>query len=676
MTKKSPSTPRCAALVGPYLSGKTTLLEAILSLTGATQRRGSVRDGNTVGDGTPEARARQMSTELSVATTDYLGDSWTFIDCPGSIELLQDSYHALMVCDAAVVVCEPEPQKVLTLAPLLRFLDDHAIPHLLFINKMDNSGTSVRATLEALQALSDRPLVLREVPIRDGEQVTGFVDLVSERAFRWTPGQRSQLISLTEGLGEREQEARTGLLESLADFDDELLEKVLEDITPSADEIYAGLTRDLQEDLIVPVFFGAAESMFGITRLLKALRHEAPEPQKAAARLGVEGEEDACAVVFKTLHAAHTGKLSFVRVLAGEVTDGMTLGGERVAGVSRALGQKLDKQPRAGLGEVVALGRLEGAATGQVLSASASRPAADWPAPITPMFAVAIHAAQRSDEVKLTGALSRLVDEDASLSFGHDPDTGEFLLWGQGEMHLAIAIDRLRNRFHIQVVHHRPQVPYKETIRSGVSQHARHKKQSGGHGEFGDVHVDIGPLPRGSGFTFNDTITGGAVPKQYIPAVETGVREYLQRGPLGFPVVDIAVTLTDGQFHTVDSSEMAFRKAAQLAMREGMPKCDPVLLEPIFSVRIAVPTDFTSRVQRIVAGRRGQILGYEAKTAWNGWDEVSVLLPQSEMHGLIVELRSATLGVGTFAGQFDHLQELSGKLADDVVSQRAQSLAG
>ena len=676
MTKKSPSTPRCAALVGPYLSGKTTLLEAILSLTGATQRRGSVRDGNTVGDGTPEARARQMSTELSVATTDYLGDSWTFIDCPGSIELLQDSYHALMVCDAAVVVCEPEPQKVLTLAPLLRFLDDHAIPHLLFINKMDNSGTSVRATLEALQALSDRPLVLREVPIRDGEQVTGFVDLVSERAFRWTPGQRSQLISLTEGLGEREQEARTGLLESLADFDDELLEKVLEDITPSANEIYAGLTRDLQEDLIVPVFFGAAESMFGITRLLKALRHEAPEPQKAAARLGVEGEEDACAVVFKTLHAAHTGKLSFVRVLAGEVTDGMTLGGERVAGVSRALGQKLDKQPRAGLGEVVALGRLEGAATGQVLSASASRPAADWPAPITPMFAVAIHAAQRSDEVKLTGALSRLVDEDASLSFGHDPDTGEFLLWGQGEMHLAIAIDRLRNRFHIQVVHHRPQVPYKETIRSGVSQHARHKKQSGGHGEFGDVHVDIGPLPRGSGFTFNDTITGGAVPKQYIPAVETGVREYLQRGPLGFPVVDIAVTLTDGQFHTVDSSEMAFRKAAQLAMREGMPKCDPVLLEPIFSVRIAVPTDFTSRVQRIVAGRRGQILGYEAKTAWNGWDEVSVLLPQSEMHGLIVELRSATLGVGTFAGQFDHLQELSGKLADDVVSQRAQSLAG
>ena len=676
MASKSPSAPRCAALVGPYVSGKTTLLESILALTGATQRRGSVRDGNTVGDGSPEARARQMSTELSVATTAYLGDTWTFIDCPGSIELLQDSYHALMIVDAAVVVCEPEPQKVLTLAPLLRFLDDRKIPHLLFINKMDNAGGSVRATLEALQGLSDRPLVLREVPIRDGDRVTGFVDLVSERAFRWQPGERSQLITLPEGMGEREREARAELLESIADFDDELLEKILEDVTPSTEEIYDWLARDLQEDLIVPVFFGAADAMYGITRLLKALRHEAPEPAKTAARLGLGDGDEATAVVFKTLHAAHTGKLSFVRVFAGEVADGMTLGGDRISGVSRALGQKLDKQPRAGIGEVVALGRLEGASTGQVLSVSGKDVAIDWPSPITPMFAVAVHAAQRADEVKLTSALSRLVDEDPSLSFGHDADTGEFLLWGQGEMHLAISIDRLRNRFNIQVTHHRPQVPYKETIRRPVSQHARHKKQSGGHGEFGDVHVDIKPMPRGAGFSFNDTITGGAVPKQYIPAVEAGVREYLQRGPLGFPVVDLAVTLTDGQFHTVDSSDMAFRKAAQLAMREGMPKCDPVLLEPIFSVRIAVPSEFTSRVQRIVSGRRGQILGYEANTDWKGWDEVSVLLPQSEMHGLIVELRSATLGVGTFAWQFDHLQELSGKLADDVVAQRAQLLAG
>ena len=673
MSTKPPSAPRCAAFVGPYLSGKTTLLESVLALTGAIGRRGSVRVGNSVGDATQEARGRQMSTEMNIATTEYLGETWTFLDCPGFIELAQDAFNALMVVDAAVVVCEPEPQKVLTLAPLMRFLDEHAIPHVVFINKMDLPGGSVRDTLEALQALSDRPLVLREIPIREGERISGFVDLVSERAFRWTEGQRSELIQLPEVVAHHEKEARAGMLEALADFDDGLLEKLLEDVVPNPGDIYAGLARDLQQDLIVPVFFGSAEGMHGITRLLKALRHEAPEPAQTAERLGVLADGPA-ASVFKTLHASHTGKLSFVRVWNGEITDGMTLNGDRVSGVNRVVGAKLEKLAKAVVGDVVALGRLDGAHTGALLAAP-GKPAEAfaWPEPLKPMFAQAVHARERSDEVKLTSALARLVDEDPSLSYGHDPDTQEFLLWGQGEMQIAIALDRLRNRFNIQVAAQRPQVPYKETIRGQISHHARHKKQSGGHGEFGDVHIDIKPLPRGSGFAFADTVTGGAVPKQYIPAVETGVREYLARGPLGFPVVDIAVTLTDGQFHTVDSSEMAFRKAAQLAMREAMPKCGPVLLEPIFQVKIAVPSEFTSRIQRLASGRRGQILGFEPRLDWKGWDEVTVLLPQAEMHGLIVDLRSATLGVGTFAWQFDHLQELSGKIADDVVAQRAQA---
>jgi elongation factor G len=659
--------------VGPYLSGKTSLLESILTHTGAVNRRGTIKEGNTVGDGTPEARARQMSTELNVATTEYLGDTWTFLDCPGFVELIQESYNALMVVDAAVVVCEPEPQKALIVAPLLRFLDQHKIPHLLFINKMDNATAGVRETLEALQELSERPLVLRELPIRDGEQVTGFVDLVSERAFRWDSGKRSELISLPEAVGEREKEARTEMLEALADFDDGLLEKLLEDVVPSTDEIYAGLTRDLHQDLIVPVFFGSVEGMHGINRLLKALRHEAPEPTVTAKRLGIKASTGPCARVFKSLHAAHTGKLSFVRVWNGEIADGATLNDERISGINRVVGQKLEKQPKAVAGEIVALGRLDEAATGDLLSLSGKADAGDWPHPLKPLFALAVHAQQRADEVKLSGALGRLVDEDPSMSIGHDTDTGEFLLWGQGEMQLTIALDRLRNRYGMEIASSQPQVPYKETIRGTVSQHARHKKQSGGHGEFGDVHLDIKPLPRGGGFEFSDSITGGAVPKNYIPAVELGIKEYLNRGPLGFPVVDVAVTLTDGQFHTVDSSDMAFRKAAALGMREGMPKCSPVLLEPIFNVKITIPSEFTSRIQRLVSGRRGQILGFGPKTDWTGWDEVSVLLPQSEIHGLIIELRSATLGVGTFEWTFDHLQELTGRLADKVVAKRAEA---
>lgn len=671
--KRQAAAPRAAALIGPYLSGKTTLLESILFSCGIVQRRGSAKDGNMVGDGAAEARARRMSTEVNIATADYLGEQWTFLDCPGSIELAQETYNALMVVDAAIVVCEPEPQKALNVAPILRFLDEHKVPHLIFVNKMDTPGATVRATLEALQAVSERPLVLRQIPIRTGEKITGFVDLVSERAFRWTPGKRSELVPLPAPVAEREQTARTDLLEAIADFDDELLEKLLEDVAPSADEIYAGLARDMQEDLIVPVFMGSAESMHGITRLLKALRHEVPEVGTTAARLGEPANGEAAARVFKTIHAPHTGKQSIVRVWCGEISDGMTLGGERISGVNQLMGSKSEKLAKAGAGQIVALGRLDHATTGTLLSATGKAGGTTWPTPLKPLFAVAIQTKDRADDVKLTAALGKLTDEDPSLSFGHDPDTEEMLLWGQGEMQLLIAADRLKNRFNLEIVTRRPMVPYKESIRGTVAQHARHKKQSGGHGEFGDVHVTIEPLPRGTGFAFQDTITGGAVPKQYIPAVELGIRDALARGPLGFPVVDLSVTLTDGQYHTVDSSDMAFRKAALQAMREGMPKCAPVLLEPIFTVEIAVPADFTSKAQRLVSGRRGQILGYGPKDGWRGWDEVVATLPQSEMHDLIIELRSLTLGVGTFDWRFDHLHELSGRLADEVVAQRAQT---
>jgi len=673
LTTKAPSGPRCAALVGTYLSGKTSLLESILALAGAVGRKGSIREGNTVGDSTPESRAREMSTEVNVASAEYLGETWTFLDCPGFIELMQEAVNAMMVADTVVVVCEAQPDKAPTLGPLFRLLDQYQIPHMVFINKMDAAGASARATLEALQGLSERPLVLRELPIRDGEQVTGFVDLVSERAFRWNASGWSELIQLPESIADQEQSARTEMLEALADFDDDLLEKLLEDTIPSSDEIYGNLTATLRRDQIVPVFFGSAEGEHGISRLLKALRHEAPDVAVTAERLGVSGGGEPCGQVFKNLHAAHTGKLSHVRVLRGEIADGQTLNGERLSGLSRALGAKLEKRAKASTGEVVALGRLDGVATGQTVSPSGKAAGGEWPQPLKPLFALAIHAAQRADEVKLTGALGRLYDEDPSLTFDHSADTGELLLWGQGEVHLNVAIDRLRNRYNLEVTSQQPQVPYKETIRASVSHHSRHKKQSGGHGEFGDVHLDIKPLPRGTGFEFNDTITGGVVPKQYIPAVEHGVREFMSRGPLGFPVVDVSVTLTDGQYHSVDSSDMAFRKAAAQGMREAMPKCNPVLLEPILNVKIAIPNEFTSRIQRVVSGRRGQLLGFEPKDGWNGWDEVSALMPQSEIHGMVIELRSATLGVGTFEWRFDHLQELVGKLADDVVAQRAEN---
>jgi elongation factor G len=668
---------RCAAFVGSYLSGKTTLMESLLYATGAIPRKGSVKDGNTVGDSVAEARARQMSTELSIAHTEFLGDEWAFIDCPGSVELAQESYQALLACDVAVVVCEPAAEKAVSLTPIFRYLQAHSIPFMLFINKMDQATQSVESVMDALQGVCDRPLVLRQIPIANGETAAGYVDLVSERAYKYQPGKASDLISIPAEITDDEELARQVMLESLADFDDALMEQLLDDAIPATEDVYQQLARDLRAGLIVPVFVGAAEHDHGVRRLLKALRHETPDPDTTAERQGIAKTGEAVVQVFKTVHAAHAGKLSIARVWRGEISEGETLNGHRVGGLARLMGATQTKLAKATLGDVVALGRMDEVHTGDVLTPSGAQPGglADWPAALTPVYSFGIEAENRADEVKLSGALQRLNEEDPSIAYRQDNDVHQLLLLGQGEIHLRLAIDRLRNKFNVAAVTAKPKVPYKETIRKPVSQHARFKRQTGGHGMFADVHVDIKPMPRGAGFEFANTVVGGSVPKQYIPAVEAGAIEFMDRGPLGFPVVDLSVTLTDGQFHAVDSNEMSFKLAAREAMKEGLPKCGPVLLEPILKVSIDVPSDFTNKVHGLISGRRGQILGFDAKEGWSGWDLVLAMMPQAEIHDLIIDLRSLTQGVATYEASFDHLQELSGRGAEDVVEQHREEMA-
>ncbi len=678
MTEVSATTPRCAVLVGNYTSGKTSVLEAMLHAAGAVERHGTVGQKNTLGDHSREARERQMSVEPNFARAEFLGDAWSLIDCPGSVELMHDAKTCLMAADVAVVVAEPEPEKAVTLAPLFKFLDDHKIPHMLFVNKIDKAGTSARAMMEALQAVSTRPLVLRQVPIREGEAVTGYVDLVSERAYRYVDGKPSELIQMPEEMKDREGEARQALLESLADFDDALLEELLEDVVPPPQEIYREIRKDLQEDLIVPVLLGAAEKENGIVRLWKALRHETPGPAAGARRLGVletagvgEGDELA-ALVVKTFHQAHTGKLNIARIWQGRIKDGLTVGGQRLSGIYQLMGGEQRKVGEAGAGDLVALARLESLATGDVISAKgkveATLPA--WPQPAAPVYVLAVQPEKREDEVKVTAAIAKLMEEDPSYAMRHDEDSGQMLLMGQGEIHLQLAVERLKNRYNVAVTSSPPQTAYRETIRKPTKHHTRFKRQTGGHGQFADIHVEVRPQARGEGFSFASSIVGGAVPKQFIPAVEHGVREALQRGPLGFPVVDVAVNLVDGQYHSVDSSDQAFKTAGRIAMTEALPDCDAVLLEPIEQVAISVPQSFTNKVHSLIAGRRGQILGFEAKPGWDGWDEVKAFMPGSEIADLIIELRSLTLGVGFFTHAFDHLQELSGKEAERVVQRR------
>jgi elongation factor G len=344
--------------------------------------------------------------------------------------------------------------------------------------------------------------------------------------------------------------------------------------------------------------------------------------------------------------------------------------GTRIGGLLSLVGTNQTKLAKAGAGKVVALARMEGVKTGALLTPSGKAPegAKPGPQPLTPVYAMAIHAENRSDEVKLTGALQSLIEEDPSLSYRQVADTQQLVLFGQGEIHLQVALARLKSKYNVPVRAEKPKVPYQETIRRGVAQHGRFKRQTGGHGQFGDVHLDIRPLPRGQGFAFEDKVVGGAVPRQFIPAVEAGTREFMHKGILGFPVVDISVTLTDGQYHSVDSSEMAFKQAARVTLSEALPKCDPVLLEPIDKVEIDVPSEFTSKVNGLISSRRGQILGFAPKDGWQGWDTVQAHMPRSELHDLIIELRSLTQGAGTYRTAFDHMQELTGRLADDVLA--------
>jgi elongation factor G len=670
--KNGGSGPRAVALVGPYGSGKTTLLESILAVTGSVQRKGAIAQRNTVGDASPEARARQMSVEINCATAKYLDDSFTFLDCPGSIEFLQDTLNVLPGVDAAVVVCEPDPAKVQMLKPYLKRLSDQAIPHFLFINKIDKATGSVRELLEALQQASDKPLLMRQLPIVENGAVKGFVDLALERAFVYSPHAESKVIDLKGPIQDEEKQARFAMLEKLADYDEHLMEELLSDQEPPRDEVFDDLSKELAQGLVVPVLMGSAEGDNGIRRLLKALRHEVPDVGATAARLGLAPNGEAIVQVLKTHNGAH-GKLSLARVLAGSLKDGASLyrrdgSDTRIGGMFALKGEAQTKLGDAKAGDTVALGRLEGVATGETLSSAKGALPQVEIEQLPVVYGVAIETTDRKDEVKLTAAINKLQEEDPSLHFEQNAELQQMALAGQGEIHMKVAVERLLSKYGLKVAVQQPRVPYKETIKKAAKQHGRHKRQSGGHGQFGDVHIEIKPLPRGTGFVFEDQIKGGVVPRNFIPSVEKGVAEYLKRGPLGFPVVDVGVALFDGSYHAVDSSDAAFQTAARIAMTEGMPNCAPVLLEPVMRVKIHVPSEATSKANQVVSGRRGQLMGFDARSGWNGWDTVDAQMPLSELHSLIIDLRSLTQGVGTFEMAFDHLAELNGKLAEQVVA--------
>ncbi len=642
---------RAIGLIGPSGAGKTSLRQAL----GAVGASGEIK---------PEA-----APELGFAAAEFLGDRYIIVDPPGALDFAAEMDAALPAMDLALVVIDPDPDKAALAQPYLRQIEALGVPHAIFVNKIDTARTNIKELIEALQPMSSATLVARQIPIWRDEKAVGFVDLALERAYLYEPGKPSKRVDIPDEMTDDEHEARFHMLEQIADYDDALLEQLLSDTPPEQDAVFADLSREMQDGLIVPVFFGAASQGFGVRRLLKALRHETPQPERAAQRLGVDRP---AAYVMKISYAGQAGKLCFARMFGAPLAEGVEVtladgATRRAAGLQGFNnGSGLKKVSNCAEGEIVALGKIDELHAGDLAAIGAPVALTRAP-PRTPIFQLAIKAKDRKDDVRLGAALQKLAEEDPGVSIEHDQETHETHLRGLGEAHLRTRVEGLKKRFNIDVEIARPTTPYKESIRKKLAQRGRHKKQSGGHGQFGDVVIEVRPLARGEGFVFDDKISGGVVPKQWIPAVEQGVRDALEKGPLGFRVVDVGVTLMDGSYHSVDSSEQAFRMAGRLAMNEALKTAEPFLLEPIDKLTIYAPSNATARINGAVTSRNGQILGFEGREGWTDWDKIEVYLPHSELQDFLHELKAHTQGMGVFESEHSHLIEISGRRADDVL---------
>ena len=661
---------RSIALIGPAGAGKTSLAEAIMHISGAVSRQGSVEAGTSVGDASPEARERGSSTELNLMQFEWMGDHFSLVDIPGSPSFADDAAIALNAVDLAIVVIDPDPARAPLAEPTLRKLERAGVPHALFVNKIEQARGSIQDLLTALAPMSAAALVARQIPIRSGDRIDGFVDLALERAYHYETGKQSQQIALAEELKADESQARFHMLEQLADHDDILLEQLLSDEQPSLQTIFADLAQETASGLIVPVLFGSAANGFGIRRLLKMLRHDTPAPAKTAERLGISG---AAAQILKISHAATVGRLAIARLFGGDLQDGADLQDNdgqslRAGGIFALQGLATTKIATAEPGAIVGIAKMDTVKAGDLIGIGAKPGGtgllADRPAT---NCAVAIAAKDHKDEVRLSTALNRLAEEDHALHWSQDEASRETLLHGVSDEHLNVALARLKRRYGVAVSVQQPTIAYRESIRKAVTQRGRHKKQSGGHGQFGDVVLEVRPLERGEGLRFEERITGGAIPKQWIPAVEKGVHDAQAKGPLGFPVVDVAATLVDGSFHSVDSSELAFRTAGRIAMNDALAAASPYLLEPVAHVTIMTPGTASSRITSTVASRRGQMLRMTSREGWSAWDVIEVLLPEAGLQGLEAEIRSMSQGMAHFEAHFDHLAEVAPKLASSIV---------
>ncbi len=688
MAHHPPDRIRNVALIGHRGSGKTSLAEAILFEAGKTNRLGSVVDGTTVCDYEDDERDRQMSIDAAVASIEFRERKINLIDTPGEPSFVADALAALRVVDSAVVVVNAVAGVEVHTERLWERAAGEGLSRLVFVNMLDRERADFFRTLDSLKAAFGPHVVATEIPIGTENEIRGVVDLIDMKAFVYEGEERgnSREEAIPGELSELAEEYREKLMDEVAENSDELMERYLEGEEISHEEIVTALKKGVTDGNLFPVTCGVATRNLGSDRLLEALLEDLPSPELRGAihALGaddadedIEPDEDASmlAYIFKTTADPYTGRINLLRVEAGvlrsdsHVINASNGAKERIGQLATPWGKEMDPVSELGPGDIGAVGKLKETRAGDVLAEKPTDvhfPPLDLPAPV---MAFAYEPKSKGDEEKAATAIRRLEEEDPTLDVHRDPQTGEQIIAGLTQVHVEVIVDRIKRRFGAEIVLHPPQVPYLETIRKAAKAHGRYKKQTGGRGQFGDCHIEIEPGEPGTGFEFVNAIKGGVIPGGFIPAVEKGIAEQMSNGVLaGYPVKDVRVRLYDGQYHTVDSSEMAFKIAGSMAFKQACADAEPYLLEPIVALTIAAPEDAVGDVIGDLNSRRGHPLGMEPKGQMT---EIKAEVPMAEILDYAPDLRAITGGRGEYELEFLRYQEVPAHIAKKVIEAQA-----
>lgn len=679
---------RNVAIISHGGAGKTTLAEAMLFLGGAVDRFGRVDDGTSTMDYDPDEVKRKISINASVAPVEWNGHKINLIDTPGYSDFVGEVVGALRIADAGIVLVDAVSGVEVGTELTWRHADERSLPRMVVINRMDRENANFDKALGSIREVFGNHAVAAQLPIGEGDKFRGVADIIHMKAFIWSDASGKNVAEspIPDELADAAQELREKLIEYAAESDEELLNKYLEGEELTQEEFERGLATGVADGSVVPVFCASGLRMVGVTPLMDSIVALLPSPVAHGAAMGhlpdsedqIERRPDEAepfsALVFKTMADPYVGKITMFRVYSGIVkSDSQVYNAskdrvERFGQVFLIKGKQQIAVAQVGAGDIAGVAKLSETTTGDTLS-DKDKPVVLDPIKFPlPVLSMAARAKSKGDEDKIGQGLSRLQEEDPTLRYTKEAETGELIVAGMGEVHLDIIAERLKRKFGAEMTLDTPKVPYRETIKGTVKVEGRHKKQTGGRGQFGHVWIEMSPLPTGTGFEFEDKVFGGAVPRQFIPAVEKGLREALPEGGAlaGFPLVDLKCSLYDGSSHPVDSSEMAFKIAAQLALKKGCQDANPIILEPIVRAEVTVPEEYMGDVMGDFNKKRGRILGMEPE---GRYQVVKALVPMAEMFKYSIDLRSMTAGRGTFTTEFDHYEEVPFSVAEKVVEQ-------